>query len=206
MVTIIIIIITVIVSIFCFKDRGLFNKLSFNPYRIKHNKEWYRFITHGFVHADYTHLLINMFVFFSFGKWIEEAFSQIFAPSFRFVDTLAFLGVYIGGIVVASVYDYFKRGEDPLYISIGASGGVSAILFTSILLDPWGLIYFYFIPCPGIIMGIIYLVYCQIMAKKGRDNINHNAHFYGAIWGIVFPCILEPKLVSLFLGELMQKI
>lgn len=118
----------------------------------------------------------------------------------------AYLALYFGGMIVASLYDLIKRRNDPYYVSIGASGAVSAVLFTSIFLDPWGkILFFAVLPVPGIVFGLLYLAYCQYMAKQTGDNINHNAHFYGAIYGLIFPMLLEPSLLHLFLSQLTFK-
>ena len=94
--------ITVVVSFICFNNRLLFDKLSLKPYRIVHAKEWYRIISHGFVHADWVHLFVNMFTFWSFGKYIEETFRYLgFGEG-------AFLLLYFGGMVVASASDVIR--------------------------------------------------------------------------------------------------
>ena len=192
--------ITVVVSFICFNNRLLFDKLSLKPYRIVHAKEWYRIISHGFVHADWVHLFVNMFTFWSFGTYMESAFGYLG------LGTGGYLGLYFGGMVAASLYDLIRRRNDPYYVSIGASGAVSAVLFTSIFLDPWGkILFFAVLPIPGIVFGVIYLAYCQYMAKQTGDNINHNAHFYGAIYGLIFPMLLEPSLLHLFLSQLTFK-
>ena len=192
--------ITVVVSFICFNNRLLFDKLSLKPYRIVHAKEWYRIISHGFVHADWVHLFVNMFTFWSFGTYMESAFGYLG------LGTGGYLGLYFGGMVAASLYDLIRRRNDPYYVSIGASGAVSAVLFTSIFLDPWGkILFFAVLPVPGIVFGVIYLAYCQYMAKQTGDNINHNAHFYGAIYGLIFPMLLEPSLLHLFLSQLTFK-
>ena len=109
-------------------------------------------------------------------------------------------------MIVTSLYQLIKRRNDPYYVSIGASGAVSAVLFTSIFLDPWGkILFFAVLPVPGIVFGLLYLAYCQYMAKQTGDNINHNAHFYGAIYGLIFPMLLEPSLLHLFLSQLTFK-
>lgn len=196
MITYIIIGITVVVSYLCFNNEGLFRKLAFIPYRTIKNNEWYRLVTHGFVHADMTHLLVNMFTFWSFGTYIESAFG------YMGFGTLGYLGLYFGGMVAASLYDLIKRRNDPYYVSIGASGAVSAVLFTSILLNPWSkILLFAIIPIPGIIFGVLYLAYCQYMAKQSGDHINHNAHFYGAMYGLLYPILLEPSLLKMFLAH-----
>lgn len=200
MITYIILAVTVAVSIACFSNYSLFNKLSCYPYRITHSGEWYRIITHGFVHADWTHLIVNMFTFLSFGVYVESWFASLG------FNGASFLLLYFGGMIVASIYDLWKYRNNVYYTSIGASGAVSAILFTAIFLNPWDKIYFFaIVPIPGIIFGFIYLFYCQYMAKRGGDNINHNAHFYGAVFGLVFPILLEPRLFNMFMQQLLHR-
>ena len=131
MMTYIILIATVVVSIACFNNYSLFNKLSCNPYRMVHSREWYRIISHGFVHADWTHLIVNMFTFLSFGLYVEN---QFVAWGF---GSSSFLILYFGGMVAASVYDVWKYRNNQYYSSIGASGAVSSVLFTAIFLHPW---------------------------------------------------------------------
>lgn len=196
MVTYILIGITVIVSFLCFGNQQLFGKLALIPYRVVRNNEWYRVVTHGFVHADMMHLLVNLFTFWSFGTYMEKAFQ------YMGFGVAGFLGLYFGGMIVASVYDLVKKRNNPYYVSIGASGAVSAVLFTSILLDPWSkILLFAVLPVPGIIFGVLYLAYCQYMAKQAGDSINHNAHFYGAVYGLLYPILLEPSLLTAFLSH-----
>ena len=168
MITYVIIGVTVVVSYICFGNHELFRKLAFIPYCTVHNREWYRLITHGFVHADMTHLLVNMFTFWSFGTYMESAFGYLG------LGTGGYLGLYFGGMVAASLY------------------------------DPWGkILFFAVLPVPGIVFGVIYLAYCQYMARKAGDNVNHNAHFYGALYGLIYPAILEPSLVKGFYLSLL---
>ena len=188
--------ITVIISFICFNNGDLFNKLSLKPYRVVHAHEWYRLITHGFVHGDWMHLFVNMFTFWSFGRYIESVFQYLGFVSW------AFLALYFGGMLVASIGDVVRYRNASWYASIGASGAVSAVLFTSILLNPWDkILLFAVLPIPGILFGVIYLAYCQYMARRGGDNINHNAHFYGAVYGFVFPILMKPELFRLFLSH-----
>ena len=199
MLTYLIIGITSIVSYVCFGRQDLVNKLSFNSYAIFKRKEWYRLITHGFVHADMTHLLINMFTFWSFGTYIESVFSL-----FGF-GRWGFLGLYFGGMIFSSLYDLVKYRDNIYYQSIGASGAVSAVLFSSILFAPWSkILLFAIIPIPGIVFGVLYLIYCQYMAKRSSDNVNHNAHFYGALFGLLFPALLHPPLIKSFTEQLFS--
>lgn len=199
MITYIIIGAAVIISFWGFSNRSVIDKLAFQPYRIIHNNEWYRFITHGFVHGDTMHLLVNMFTFWSFGQFIEGTFRQMGFGS------LAFLTLYFGGMIIASVFDLAKFKNNPGYSSIGASGAVSAVLFAFITFRPLGKIYlFAAIPIPAILFGVAYLIYCQYMAKNAKDNINHNAHFYGAVFGFLFPMLLSPQLFTQFIGQITQ--
>lgn len=199
MITYAILIATVVVSIACFSNGSLFNKLSYSPYRMVHANEWYRIISHGFVHADWVHLFVNMFTFLSFGLYVENFFSSMgFSGG-------SFILLYFGGMIAASLYDLWKYRDNRYYTSIGASGAVSAVLFTAIFLNPWDKIYLLaIVPIPGIVFGFIYLWYCQYMAKRGGDNINHNAHFYGAVYGFVFPILLEPGLLQVFIQQLLR--
>jgi len=137
-----------------------------------------------------------MFTFWSFGTYIEKYFNYLG------FGMLGYIGLYLGGMIVASLFDVVKYRNNPNYVSIGASGAVSAVLFSSILFDPWGkILLFAVLPVPGILFGVLYLVYCQYMAKKGGDNINHNAHFYGAVYGLIYPILLNPVLFKGFLSH-----
>jgi membrane associated rhomboid family serine protease len=119
--------------------------------------------------------------------------------------TAGYLGLYFGGMIFSSLYDLISKKNSLNYHSIGASGAVSAILFSYILFNPWGiLLMFAIIPVPAIVFGVLYLVYCQYMSKRSKDNINHNAHFYGAIYGFVFPVILHPASMQIFIDKLMN--
>ena len=198
--TLLILLVTTAVSIACFNNREWFYRLACIPYNMARRNEWWRLVTHGFVHADWMHLIVNMFTFYSFGRYIEQYFAVLH------FGRGAFLLLYFGGMVAASVYDVWKYRDNAYYTSIGASGAVSAVLFASIFLDPWNKIYlFAAVPIPGILFGAVYLFYCQYMAKRGGDNINHNAHFWGAVYGFVFPVLLEPRLLQHFLHELLGR-
>lgn len=200
MITYLILGITVVVSFICFGNQTLAMKLALSPYQVIHRKEWYRVITHGFVHADMTHLLVNMFTFWSFGIYMEQYYQYVGFGKW------GFLLLYFGGMIFSSSFDLAKQKDNPYYLSVGASGAVSAVLFSSIFFDPWGKIYFFaLLPIPGILFGVVYLLYCQYMAKQASDHINHNAHFLGALFGFLLPALLNPSLVKLFVGALMGR-
>lgn len=202
MITYAIIILTVIVSIACFNSTTLFNALSFKPYRISQNREWYRIITHGFVHGDYMHLIINMLVFYSFGTYVESFMGELHRAEVIGHTSVNYLLLYFGGMVFGTLRDLIKNRHNPNYTSIGASAAVSAVVFTSIFFNPWGKILFFgIIPIPGILFGILYLAYSQCSARRGGDNVNHYAHFFGAVYGFIFPLFMNPSLIYEFLSH-----
>ena len=199
-ITYLIIAISVATSLIAFNRPDIFDKFKFNAYAINKNKEWYRFFTYGLIHADYMHLFINMFVFYSFGEIVETIFGLYFGQQ----AMLFYILLYVGGIAFSSLWDFGKHKNDSYYNAVGASGAVSAILFSSIILYPQGRIFLFFIPIgiPAPIFGILYLAYSAYMAKKGTDNVGHSAHFWGAIYGIVFTIALKPSLVLTFFNNL----
>jgi membrane associated rhomboid family serine protease len=203
--TIIIIVITVLISIAAFYNRELFSKLQFNAYQVYHGKEWHRLLTHGFLHANYTHLIVNMLVLFMFGTAAEQWLQGLETDGIIKYYRLVFVLFYLAAIVLASSISLFKHKEDAWYNSVGASGAVSAILFFNIFFNPWEKLYVYaLIPVPGIILGVVYLVYSQYMSRKETDNINHDAHFVGAVFGFIFPLLLDIRLINHFIHELLR--
>jgi membrane associated rhomboid family serine protease len=202
MITIIIVVITAIVSIVCFQREDLFRKFDFSPYYIIRKKEWYRFLSHGFVHANWIHLIINMLVFFSFGTHVENIFKELESRHMLFSAHLGYIVLYFGGMVIAAISTLVKHRDDPYYASVGASGAVSAVLFTSIFFSPLDKILFYgILPMPGIVFGILYLVYSTYMGRSGQDNVNHDAHLWGAVFGFVFPLLIDPHLIKIFINQ-----
>lgn len=199
--TIIIIIITAITSFIAFNNPPAFYQMKFNAYLIHHNRQWYRFFTYGLIHADWMHLLVNMFVLWSFGTLVEQLFSNYFGP----LATMYFLLLYAGGILFSTLPSYGKHKNNDFYNAVGASGAVAAVLFSSIIMYPQGTIMFLFVPfpIPAWIFGIIYLVYSAYMAKQGRDNIGHDAHFWGAVYGVVFTIALNPSFVPDFFRNIL---
>ncbi len=195
---IILIILTAAVSYFAFERKDIFDRYKFNAYLIYHKKEYARLLSHGFLHADWMHLIFNMLVLFFFGPTIENAFIDLFP-----MGRLVFILFYLSAIVISSLVSLQKYKNQHYYNSVGASGAVSAIIFTYILLAPlqniclWGVLCF-----PGIIWGIIYLGYSYYQTKQNNDNINHDAHFIGSVYGFTFPLFIEPKLFKLFIYQL----
>ena len=203
--TYLIIAFTAIVSILSFRNSAYFSKLQFNAYQIYHRKEWYRLISHGFLHANWTHLIVNMLVLFIFGPVVENLFKQHgFGGSVR-LSPLIFLLFYLLAIVLSSLLSLFKQRNNAWYNSVGASGAVSAIIFSYIFFNPWKKLYIYgILPVPGIILGVVYLIYSQYMSKRNVDNINHDAHFIGAVFGFLFPVIMDYSLMGNFIRDLVR--
>ncbi|MUP36232.1 rhomboid family intramembrane serine protease [Labilibaculum euxinus] len=199
--TIIIIAITVLISVAAFKKVELLYKYQFNAYQILKRNQWYRILTYGFLHANWDHLLVNMVVLFFFGRVLETYFNYYFGAS----AVLYFILLYVGAIVFSTLYDLKKHREHYHYNAVGASGAISAVVFAAIFFAPLENIYFmFFIPIPGIIFALGYLYYSYYMSKKNLDNIGHSAHFYGALFGFLFPILIKPQLFSLFLQQILN--
>jgi len=195
---IIIIAITSLISIQAFNNYSLFEKLKFNAYKIKHDKESWRFFTYALVHGGWGHLLINMFVLWSFGSLVERNFSLWWGVKGEFY----FILLYVSGVLFSTLMDFYKNKDNYYYNAVGASGAVSAIVFASILIHPGGSVFVFPIPIPipSWLFGILYLVYSAYMAKKGTDNVGHTAHFWGAVVGIVFMLVFAPEIFASFFG------
>lgn len=201
--TIILIVITVAISYAAFKSPKLMDQLQFNASKIVHKKEYHRLVTHAFIHANWEHLLVNMIVLFSFGQAIEAYFKYNFGNN----AILDYVLLYFGGILVSNIYALIKHRNNYFYNSVGASGAVSAILFAAIFFDPWNMIYFFgILPIPGIVFAALYLVYSYQMSVKQKDNVAHDAHFLGALFGFIFPILLNPMLFESFLDKLFRLI
>lgn len=189
--TLAIIAFTVVISLLGLQDQRVFQQLVFEPYTIHARKDWFRFVTHAFLHAHIPHLAINMFVLYSFGRVLERSFSTVLGMN----GSLPFVLLYLGGVVFAALPSYKRHLYDPGYRAVGASGAVSAVLFATILLFPMEELYLFGVfPIKGILFGPLYLAYEYYLDKKGNDNVAHDAHFYGALFGLGFMTILKPSL------------
>ncbi len=197
---ILIVVVTGLISYIAFGRTEYIYRYQFNAWQIIHRKEYFRMLTHGFFHAGWMHLLVNMMVLWSFG--------QAVVYYFRFISgspQLLFLVFYLTAIVVSSVYSLYKHRNNVHYNAIGASGAVSAVVFASIVFDPYNpILLFAIVPIPGILFGVLYLIYSGVMAKKDIDNIGHDAHFWGAVYGFLFPILLKPDLLYYFFNKLLD--
>ncbi len=197
-ITLFIIILTVLVSYTTFRNRIAFERMKFNAYEIRQHKTWYRFFSYGLLHADWMHLLVNMFVLYSFGSLVENILVQEFAAMGRFFYAL----LYVTALLCSVAPSYFKHRKNYYYNAVGASGAVSSVLFASIILHPQGSVYFMFIPIPipAFIFGLFYLGYSVWMARRGADTVAHDVHFWGAIYGIAYIAVLNPDFIASFIN------
>ena len=167
------------------------DKLLLWPARMKSFTEAYRLLTAGFVHADYMHLGFNMITLYFFGDYLQQAFAVILGPE---KAVPAFLALYLAGIIVSCIPSWIKKRDNPDYRSLGASGGVAAIIFAMIYLAPWSKIYLFFaIGIPSVLFAVLYLIYTAYMAKTGRGYVNHDAHLWGSVFGLVFMVFVDPS-------------
>lgn len=198
MITFVLIGVTALVSWLAFKDRKLADRLVLWPPAVDRHKQYDRLVTYGFIHADFPHLLFNMITLFFFGRLVEKLMTSITGHWW------VYLLFYLSALVVSILPSYLKNQKNPSYLSLGASGAVSAVLFAFILVSPWSLIFVFFIPAPAILYAAFYVGYSIWMDKKGGDNVNHSAHLAGAAYGVMFMLLMEPGLLQHFLQALMN--
>ncbi|MEM1219235.1 MAG: rhomboid family intramembrane serine protease [Bacteroidota bacterium] len=201
-ITLLIVIITVLVSYQAMENPVMKASLFFRPYDVAKQKEYYRALTSGFIHRDWLHLGVNMYVLYIFGEYVESQFVYLFGT---LKGRLFFLLVYLATIVFAHTTSFLKHRNNPGYASLGASGGVSGVLFIYVLFAPWSmLLLFFIIPMPAIIAAVGYLIYSSWASRNANDNIGHDAHIDGALFGFWFAILLKPSLFSQFLDELVR--
>ena len=192
-----IILITCIISIITFSNSSVKKELILSPYKVLHEKKVWLLITHAFIHADFLHLFFNMYVLYMFGPYLELYFE--YNASLGFISYILF---YILSAIFATIPALYKNGNNPNYLSLGASGAVSAVVFAYIVLNPLrelGIILLPGIWIPGFIFGILYLVAENYMSKKKYSNIAHDAHISGALFGVFFILFFDLKNASNFI-------
>ncbi|MFZ1528764.1 MAG: rhomboid family intramembrane serine protease [Ferruginibacter sp.] len=192
----------VIVSLIGFSNASFLGKTIMHPYTVKRNNEYHRMITSGFLHADYMHLFFNMFTLYFFGQAVETIFNR-----YGLGGNAAYLLLYFIGLVVSDIPSYLKHQNDYNYRSLGASGAVSAVVFAAIVFNPWSSIYIYgAIKISAALYAVLYIVYCVYMGKRGGDNVNHDAHLWGSLFGLVFTlaliAALQPDMFNGILNDL----
>jgi len=190
------------VSVWAWNSPAIFQKLVHFPYVESRDKSYYRLLTSIFLHGSWLHLLVNLFVFWTFGEAIEAQFSYLFGTTFGKIN---FLLLFFFSGILSDLPTSFKYKDNPSFRSVGASGAISGIMFSYVLFYPLEYLYLYgIIPIPGIIAGIGYLWYSNYAAKKEGRRIDHNAHFYGAVFGLVITILLYPPVVLSFFRQLMD--
>lgn len=193
---IIIFIITIAVSLIAIYIKPvIIEKYALSPWKVVYEKKWYLTITSGFLHADLFHLLFNMWTFWFFCQALE-----------MYAGTFNFLVIYFGSMILSDISTIIKQKDNYGYKSLGASGAISGALFSLILFEPFQLYYVMFIPfgIPAVIFAILYLAYCYYAARHSKDNINHEAHFWGALAGIVLTILLKPQIIESFLYKIFN--
>jgi len=188
---------TIVTSIYAFNDNGLFGKFMLHPYSVSRRHKVYTLITSGLIHADWMHLIFNMMTFFFFAFSLE-----------KMMGSVAFGILYFVSLILSDIPSVLKHKNDMWYNSLGASGAISGVLFSFILFLPFSSMYIFPIPFPiwSIVFGPLYLVYCVYASRQSRDNINHDAHFFGAVSGLILTVLLVPGIIPNFLNQLMAKI
>ncbi len=191
------------VSLYAESNPPFLAKLMMHPYSVQRKGEYYRFVSSGFIHNGWVHLLFNMMTMYFFAPMLEKIF---FLGHFGLLQGyIYFFLLYIGGIIVSDIPTFLKHKDHIYYQSLGASGGVAAIIFSMIFYHPTIDIYLYFaIPIPGFILGIVYLIYSYYYSKGSNDNINHSAHLYGALYGMAFSALIRPTAILEFFEQLSQ--
>lgn len=199
-ITTIIIVLTSVVSFLAFNNSRLMNTLIFWPPAVSMRHQYYRFVTCGFIHADIMHLAFNMITLYFFGKTLENYYMGILGLQHYYFTIL-----YLSALIVANIPSYIKQRDNYNYRSLGASGAVCAVMFAFIMIDPWETLYIFFrIPVPAIIYAALFLGYSIYMSRRGGDNVNHDAHLWGAFYGVLFTIAVRPSVIGSFLNELSQ--
>lgn len=197
----VIIIITGVMSFLAFNNPKLLTNMLHRPYNEHHNNQKYRLLTSGFIHADIYHLMINMFVLYQFGNYVEAQF----IINFGSWGSVLYALFYIVTIILANLKTHFSNKDNYNYSALGASGATSAVLFAFIYYAPTSMLGLYLvIPIPAILFGILYLWYSSWAGKRGQDNIGHEAHFYGAVAGFLLAVVLDPSQFTSFVDQLLH--
>lgn len=191
--TLTLLVMTVVVSLGAFTSKPIFDRWALHPFGIAQNGTWYQTVTSGFLHGDLGHLAFNMITLFFFGPFVEH-----------FLGTLGFLIVYFGAMIVGSLVAFYRRRTQPRYRAIGASGAISGILFSFVLMQPLQPIYIFLLPIgiPAALFAVGYVLVSAFGMKRGGGRIGHEAHLGGAVAGLVLTVALDPGILPHFLQQL----
>jgi membrane associated rhomboid family serine protease len=200
-ITLIIILVTSLVSITAFSNHQLFDQFKLYPASMRSGKDAYRLASYALVHADWLHLIVNMYVLYNFGENGTEAMYKI---AFGNKGVFFFILLYVGGTITSVIPSFEKHKNNYGYTAVGASGAVSAVVFAYILFNPLASFYFVFIPfpIPAYIFGLLYMGISYYLAKQNKGNIGHDAHFFGALFGLMFSILLDKNIAIHFVEQL----
>ncbi len=196
-VSVIIFIFTIATSIYTFYQHALFGKLMLHPYSVSRGKNVYQLISSGFIHKDWQHLIFNMLSYYFFAFDLE-----------RTIGHWQFGVLYMIALILSDLPTVFKHKNNYNYHSLGASGAVCAVLFSFILFSPFTTLLIIPIPfpIPAIVYGVLFLIYTSYAWRKANDGINHQAHFYGALSGVLITIILYPQVIQFFFSSVSTKL
>lgn len=174
--------ITAVISFIGFQNPNIFEKYKFNVADIQQRKEYIRFLSAGFLHADMMHLFFNMLTLFFFAPVVISYF-----------DVVGFLIIYLGSILLGNIFSLYIYRKQGWYSAIGASGGVSGILFAAVSLDPVNISVNFI---PGFLFGALYFGYSvySMLNPRQHDMVGHAAHLGGAFFGLVYSVVIAPQL------------
>ncbi|QJD96439.1 rhomboid family intramembrane serine protease [Mucilaginibacter robiniae] len=189
--------ITIATTLYAFSNDTAYRNMALHPYSVYRGKQIWTILTSGLIHVDWTHLIFNMFSYFFFAFDLE-----------RLLGHWQFAILYIASILLSDMPSVYKHKDEYRYYSLGASGAISAVVFSSILFIPFNSIYIFPIPfgIPAIIYGVLYLIYCVYASRTSHDAVNHDAHFYGALSGLVITVLLNHQVINLFLQQVKTAI
>jgi len=187
--------ITIITTIMAFNNVELLSNLILHPYSVARNKKTYTVITSGLIHNDWMHLAFNMFSYYFFAFQLEKLMGH-----------WQFALLYIASLILSDLPTIYKHKDDYGYRCLGASGAVSAVIFGCIMYNPTAKMLIMPIPfgITAIVFGPLYLVYCYFASKQARDHVNHDAHMYGALSGLIIVIMLNTHVVNDFISEVSQ--
>jgi membrane associated rhomboid family serine protease len=196
--TIVLLVLNIGASLYAWNNQDVYRKWMMNPYKVNTDNQYYRFITSGFIHGDWMHLIFNMLALYSFGNNLEYYLHVLKGNEYQ----LYYYGLYLAALVISELPTYLKHRNDSGYNSLGASGAVSAVVFACIVVSPLSWLSFFFIPMPAFIFGFVYLAYSYYASKKSLGGINHDAHFYGAVFGVATIIFIHPPALAGFFEQI----
>jgi membrane associated rhomboid family serine protease len=186
-VTAVLLVANIVLSIYVWNEKTIFQKWMMHPYSFQRKKTYYTLLTSAFIHADTIHLAMNMFALLSFGQFVElELGKGLFAV------------LYGVSILTSSVPSLIKHRNNPSYYTLGASGAISAVVFAFILLHPFAKLGLFLLPIniPAILFGVLYILFSIYAQRRSMDNLNHDAHIAGALTGVCFILLLKPQALN----------